>query len=231
MSRYRGVRTLRLMACVAVVSITSGYSMDIRKAPGPTATVQLIDVSTGHPVRDAVLRLVSDTGSRCMRAPCPTHTRIWKGNSDTAGFVQIPTSEIQSSTQIETESLTGDLIDDSEAASDTVWIAELLPLESTYADPPGPPRPLRLIDGTTSKAVADADASFELRRGGESRVLFKTRTNDFGYVFLPKDLPAGALENTWVVVSGYRTTHVDFAWAAHRIRLVRRQHQSQVLPQ
>lgn len=227
----RRVWTLSFLTCAAVLSITSGYSIDIRKAPGPTATVQLMDVSNGHPVRNAVVRLVSDNGIRCMHAPCPTHTRTWEGKSDTEGFVQIPTSEIQSSTQIETESLTGDLIDDSDAVSDTVWIAELLPLESTYADPPGPPRPLRLIDGTTSKAVVYADASFEMRRGSESRVLFKTRTNDFGYVFLPNDLPEGALENTWVVVTGYRATHVDFAWAAHRTRLVRRQRQSQVLPQ
>lgn len=231
MSRNRRVWAPGLMACAAVLAITCGYSMDIRKAPGPTVTVQLIDVSTGHPVRNAGLRLVSDNGIRCIRAPCPTNTRIWKGKSDTEGFVQIPTSEIQSSTQIETGSLTGDLIGDSEAASDTVWIAELLPLESTYTDPPGPPRPLRLIDGTTGKAVADADASFEVRRGGESQVLFKTRTNDFGYVFLPNDLPEAALEDTWVLVTGYRATHVDFAWAAHRIRLARRQHRSQVLPQ
>lgn len=227
----RRVWTLSFIAWAAVLSITSGYSMDIRKAPGPTATVQLIDVSTGQPVRNAVLRLVSDNGIRCARAPCLTNTRTWKGKSDAQGFVQIPTSEIQSSTQIEAETLTGDLIDDSEAASDTVWIAELLPLESTYADPPGPPRPLRLTDGTTGKAVANAEASFELRRGGESRVLFKTHTNDFGYVFLPNDLPQVALENTWVVVAGYRATHVNFAWAAHRTRLVRRQHQSQVSPQ
>lgn len=230
MRRARRIWTLSLVAYAAVLS-TGGYCMDIRTAPGPTATVQLIDVSTGHPVRNAALRLVSDNGIRCARAPCPTNTRIWKGRSDTAGFVQIPTREIQSSTQIETELLTGDLIEDSEAASDTVWIAALLPVNSSYAGPPGPPRPLRLIDGTTSRAVADADASFELRRTGETKVLFKARTNDFGYVFLPNDLPEGALQSTWVLVSGYRATHVDFAWAAHRTRLERRPHQSQALPQ
>lgn len=231
MSGGRGFPAMSLMVVAAILATNTGSALDILKAGGPTVTVQLIDVSTGHPVREETLRLVSDNGVRCMRAPCPTNTRSWEGRSDTQGFVHIPTSQIQVSTQIETESLTGDLIGDSEAASDTVWIAELLPRESTYPDPPGPPRPLRLIDGTTNKAVADADAYFELRSGGESRVLFKTRTNDFGYVFLPNDLPAGALESTWVVVSGYRATHVDFAWAGHRTRLLRRQRRSQVLPQ
>lgn len=223
------VWVITLVVGSADLVASTGTCADIRQAPGPEATVQLVDVSSGEPARNASVRLISDNGIRCMRAPCPTNTKIWKGNSDPQGFVRIPTSNLQSATQIETESLSGDLIGDSDPAGDAVWIAELLPLESTYMDPPGPPRPLKLIDATTGKAVAEAAASFELRRAGESQAVFKGRTNAFGYVFLPNDLPDGALQNTWVLVAGYRPTHVEFAWAAHRIRLARRANRSQVL--
>jgi len=222
---------LALLVCGAGLGVRPGDCADIRHAPGPAVTVQLMDVSTGQPARNAAVRVISDNGTRCMRAPCPTQTKIWKGTSDSQGRVRIPTDSVQTVTDIQTESLSGDLIEDSEAASEGTWVVELLPLDSTYADPPGRPRPLKLIDAATGKAVADAAASFELRRGGGSQDLFKIRTNAFGYVFLPNDLPDGALQNTWVIVAGYGATHVDFAWAAHRTRLARRPRRSQLLPQ
>lgn len=217
-----------MAVCGAGLLVTAGRCADIRSALGPMVTIQLVDASTGQPARNAAVRLTSDNGIRCMRAPCPTNTKSWKGASDPQGFLTIPTRYLQIATQIETESLSGDLIEDSEAANDAVWVAELLPRKSAYENPPGPPRPLKLIDATTGKAIADVPATFELRRAGETRPVFDTRTNALGYVFLPDDLPAEALQNTWVVVAGYRTTHVDFAWARHRMPLARQPNRSRV---
>jgi hypothetical protein len=221
-------RVIIMAVCGAGLFVTAGRCGDIRSAPGPTVTIQLVDASTGQPARNAAVRLTSDNGIRCARAPCPTNTKSWKGTSDPQGFLTIPTSYLQDSTQIETESLSSDLIEDTEAANDQVWVAELLPLPSAYEYPPGPPHPLKLIDAATGKAIADAPAAFELRRAGETRPVLDTRTNALGYVFLPDDLPAGALQNTWVIVAGYRTTHVDFAWARHRMPLARQLNRSRV---
>jgi hypothetical protein len=214
--------------CGAGLLATGARCADIRSAPGPAVTIQLVDASTAQPARNATVRLFSDNGIRCARAPCPTNGKFWKGTSDPQGFVTIPSSNLQFSTNIETDSLSGDVIEDSVAASDEIWVVELLPLAQDYEHPSGPPRPLKLVDAATGKAIADAPANFEMRRAGEMRSVFNTRSNALGYVFLPNDLPAGALQNTWVIVAGYRTTHVDFAWARHRTLLARQLNRARV---
>lgn len=212
----------------AALLATAGRCADIRSAPGPIVTVQLVDASTAQPVRNTAVRLFSDNGIRCARAPCPVNGKPWKGTSDPQGFVTLPTSLLQVSTNIETGTLSGDLIEDSVAANDGIWVTELLPLERDYEYPPGPPRALKLVDATTGKGIADAPANFEMRHSVDLQPLVKARTNTLGYVFLPNDLPAGAMQNTWVVVAGYCTTHVDFAWAMHRILLARQPNRTRV---
>src|SRR5664279_6605452 len=114
--------------CGAGLLATAGRCAGIRSAPGPTVTVQLIDASTTQPARNAAVRLFSDNGIRCARAPCPVNGKSWKSTSDPQGFVTLPTSLLQISTNIETETLSGDLIEDSVAANDGIWVTELLPL-------------------------------------------------------------------------------------------------------
>lgn len=228
MTRVGRACVMLMVMCGAALPATAGRCAGIRSAPGPTVTVQLVDASTAQPARNAAVRLFSDNGIRCARAPCPVNGKSWNGASDPQGFVTIPTSLLQISTNIETETLSGDLIGDSIAANDGIWITELLPLNRDYAYPPGPPRALKLVDATTGKGIADAPANFEMRHSGDVQPIIKTRTNTLGYVFLPNALPTGALQNTWVVVAGYRTTHVDFAWAMHRILLARQLNRTRV---
>src|SRR5947207_2159463 len=61
--------------CAAGLLATDGKCADIRSAPGTTVTIELVDASTGRPARNAAVRLTSDNGIRCMRAPCPTNTK------------------------------------------------------------------------------------------------------------------------------------------------------------
>src|SRR5258707_417385 len=122
MSSDHRVWVMALAVCGAGLFVTTGRCVDIRQARGPVATVQLVDVSTGEPARNATGRLNRDNGIRCLRAPCPTNTKSWKATSDPQGFVRIPTGFLQSATQIENESLSGDLIEDSEAVGDDIWI-------------------------------------------------------------------------------------------------------------
>lgn len=191
--------------------------------------VQIVDASTGQPARRTTVRVTSDNGIRCRRAPCPTNARVWKGISDPQGFVAIPAGILQTTVHVDTDALTGDLIADSAPTKDQTWVVELLPQPSTYTSPPGAPRPLKLIDASTGIGIADSRAHFELRRSDSTQPVFETRSNALGYVFLPFDLPAGALQNTWVLVAGYVATHVDFAGAQHRIALARRSPRSPVV--
>jgi hypothetical protein len=226
------IRPVLLLVCGLTSAMVGGRgpatvaaaATTIREASGPTVTLRLVDASTAEPASNTPLTLLSDNGIRCARAPCPTNGRAWKGTADARGLVDVPTNMIQASTELRTATLAGDLVDDATPADDGTWTVELLPLPSTYETPPGPPRPLKLVDALSTRAIADAPVRFELRRSGANSRLADTRSNTLGYVFLPADLPGGALDHTWVVVAGYQAAHVDFAWARHRLLLTPRLH-------
>ncbi len=222
-------RMASVVACFAGIVTGSAYCAEptlgamrsIREAVGPSVTLQLLDASTGQPARDAAVRLIGDDGIRCIRAPCPTSTKIWNATTDPQGYLSIPTALIRPSTRVYASSLAGNLIDDADPGDHRTWVVELLPLPSTYATPPGPPRALKLIDADTGRGIGDRTANFEIRRAGQTLPLLVATTNELGYAFLPSDLPPGGLENIWVSVAGYRTTHVDFAGSRHRVSLSR----------
>ena len=56
-----------------------------------------VAVTTGEraqPVKNAKVKLFSDNGVRCVRAPCPTNGREWQGATDAKGVVVIPGSMV-----------------------------------------------------------------------------------------------------------------------------------------
>jgi len=62
--------------------------------------LELIDARTGKPIAGAGVRIWSDNGIRCSRAPCPTNGKEWKGKSNAAGVVKLPDGFIQLATNV-----------------------------------------------------------------------------------------------------------------------------------
>ena len=44
--------------------------------------VRLLDAATAKPIANTDVELWSDNGIRCIKAPCPTDGKQWKGTSD-----------------------------------------------------------------------------------------------------------------------------------------------------
>ena len=53
-------------------------------------TVKLVDKKTRKPLRNVNVRIYSDNGIRCVKAPCPTNGFSWSGRTDAKGVVRIP---------------------------------------------------------------------------------------------------------------------------------------------
>jgi hypothetical protein len=116
-----------------------------------------------------------------------------------------------------TPSYEGDLIGDSAPAEGGEWTAELFPRD------PGdsPPRPIKLIDGGSGRAIADLPVRLEFNTKEGSPDSVTTTTNALGYVLVPFRVVLTAPEQTWVMVPGYRKTRLDFAWARRKTKLDR----------
>jgi len=179
--------------------------------------VRLLDAFSGHAIANADVELWSDNGVRCIQAPCPTNMRQWTGRTDAAGDVVFPTRILQPVTTIKAPSSEGDLIGDSEPGDSGRWVAELFARDTTGS----PARPIKLIDSRSHKAISNLPVRLEYRTDGGRWDSFRTMTNPLGYVFVPFEVVARAAEQTWVVVPGYRRTHLDFTWARHRTMLQR----------
>jgi hypothetical protein len=189
----------------------------ILHAKGETVRVRLLDASSGRPIANADVELSSDNGIRCVQAPCPTNGKEWRGRSDAAGQVMIPTSTLQAVTSITTPGHHGDLIEDSEPADSGGWVAELFPRDYAESDT----HPVKLIDSRSNKAIVDAPVLVEFRTNAGKLDSLRTATNALGYIFVPFRVVALAAEHTWVVVPGYRRAGLDFAWARRKTKLER----------
>jgi hypothetical protein len=206
-----------LMLIGTIVSTACGESSgqgapSILDVKADAVRVRLLDASTGRPIANADVKLRSDNGVRCIQPPCPTNVRQWTGRTDAAGGVIVPTRILQPVTTINASRYEGDLISDSEPGDSGRWEAELFARDTTGSSA----RPIKLIDSRSHKAISNLPVRVEFRTDGGRRESFRAMTNPRGYVFVPFEIVARAGEQIWVVIPGYRRTHLDFAWARHR---------------
>ena len=103
-----------------------------------TLRLRLIDAESGQPLQNAEVEVYSDNGTRCVRAPCPTDGRTWRGHSDHRGIVAFPASELAAVNHIRTA--THEFFDLARARRD--------PTTGTWV--------VRLLTGTTGVPVAMA---------------------------------------------------------------------------
>jgi hypothetical protein len=189
----------------------------ILQAKGDSVRVRLLDAVSSGPIANAAVELWSDNSVRCVQAPCPTNGQEWAGRSNAAGQVVVPTSAVQAVTSVRTPGHEGDLIGDSEPADGGGWTVELFPRDSSESAP----HPIKMIDGPSGRAIANAPVRIEFRTDAGRWDSVKTTTNALGYVFVPFRVVVAAAEQTWVVVPGYQRAQLDFAWARRKTKLDR----------
>ena len=94
-----------VILCLGIVHFASAAPdsrSGILEVKGETVRVRLLDAFSGESISDSDVEVHSDSGVRCIQAPCPTNAKQWQGKSDANGYVAIPTSVVQRSTTIST---------------------------------------------------------------------------------------------------------------------------------
>jgi hypothetical protein len=128
----------------------------------------------------------------------------------------IPRRALQSQTRIETAGHSADLIADCQPDSAGGWVVELIPEDTSEFGS----RAIKLIDARTNLAIGNAPVRLDFHQLDGMRDSRTMRTSALGYVFVPFGIVAGAAEDMWVVVPGYRRTRLDFAWQRRKTRLI-----------
>jgi hypothetical protein len=188
----------------------SDESASILHASGESVHVRLLDATTTKPIANTNVEVQSDNGIRCIRAPCPTDGKEWKGSSDSNGRVTIPRSALNTTANIKTAGYDGDLVGDATSDAKGEWSVELF--SDACADLCA--HPIKLRDARSHEPIANALVLIEIRSTTAHDVASAT-SNALGYVFVPFVIMAKGTEDSWVIVDGYRDAKIDFA-ASHR---------------
>jgi hypothetical protein len=186
----------------------------ILKAPGDSIHLRLLDAATAKPLANAEVEMWSDNGIRCIKAPCPTDGKQWKGTSDAAGGVTLPKSALNTTANIKSAAYTGDLIGDATSDGKGAWNVEMFSDEC----PDLCPHPIKLLDARTHEPIANKSVLIEIR-GATAHDVASVTSNALGYVLVPFIIVAKGADSSWVVVEGYRDARIDFAAARRKLSL------------
>ena len=206
---------LRQVAGVVAVCALAGWlraqgsnGPSIRDAKEKELRVRLLDARTTRPIAGTGVTLFSDNGIRCEQAPCPTNGKEWKGRTDAAGYVTIPRTAIQFVTSISTPTHSGDLIEDARRAASGGWVLELIPTDSTQDLPP---IPLKLIDATSRRALANTTVRIDFPTDDGRSDHVEMRTNSLGYLlidFTPSNARLFS-DSSRLTVAGFKPVHFE----------------------
>lgn len=167
-----------------------------------TISMQLLDADTARPIRDTAVDIHSDNGIRCVRAPCPTESRDWQGQTDADGWVHIPSAVFNQVTHLQAEGYGArNLMREAVLVEAGIWKVSL--------DPQGRldnhERPLRLFDTRDRQPLSGIDIwiteSRTCRPPDCRHYSFHGTTNDLGYVYYPL---SAITKNSWIHARGYQ---------------------------
>jgi hypothetical protein len=192
----------------------SDESASILHASGESVDVRLLDAATAKPIANTAVEVQSDNGIRCIKAPCPTDEKQWNGTSDADGRVTIPRSALNTTANIKTAGYDGDLVGDATSDAKGVWSVDLFSDGCANLCP----HPLKLHDARSHEPIANALVLIEIRSATTHDVASAT-SNALGYVFVPFVIMAKGMDDSWVIVEGYRDAKIDFAAARRKIML------------
>jgi hypothetical protein len=180
---------------------------------GDTMRVQLVDGMTARPIAGAKVKLHSDNGVRCIKAPCPTNEKQWTGVSDGNGRIAIPRSVLDVNSNLTSGVYQGDLVAGAWPGSNGESTLEL------FADTADVPlHPLKLVDARMHRVIANTPVRIESSEGVDGASLTST-TNLLGYVLLPADFGENETASSWIIAPGYRKTRVVAPWALRSVLL------------
>jgi hypothetical protein len=218
------VRTLCWALCALSFAACAGAQQPSDTPPtilavkGDSVHVTLLDATTARPLARAEMELYSDNGIRCIKAPCPTDGKNWKGTTDASGVLTFPRSYLNVTANLKSATYNGDLVADATPDANGGWTMELFPEET---GDPGP-HPLKLIDARSHKVVANATVRIEIRGASGRRDSVSATSNALGYVFVPFAVVAKGADSSWLVAPGYKEAHIDYAWMRRKMYLTPR---------
>jgi hypothetical protein len=142
MNRRRNAKALQL-AAVSLVALSSYQSLaacvpaaparpaiqSVEQATKPDLKLLLLDKRTRKPIMRTAVKIYSDNGIRCIKAPGPTNGIEWKGKTDARGYVVVPGQIRQNSMAITAVGYSrgGELTTDSTKRSKDYWVIALKP--------------------------------------------------------------------------------------------------------
>ena len=217
----RLIRTTSIVAACALAVAACARAQkgskdpdSILKSPGDSVHVRLLDAGTAKPIANTEVVLFSDNGIRCIKAPCPTDGKQWKGTSDADGRVTFPKSALNTTANIKTAAYDGDLVNDATPDSKGGWNIEMFSDQCADLCP----HPIKLLDARTREPIANKSVLIEIR-GTDAHDVASVTSNSLGYVLVPFVIVAKGAESSWIVVEGYRDGKIDFAAARRKLKL------------
>jgi hypothetical protein len=205
---------LRILATAVAISASTGCGTSrdsILFAGDSSHRIRLLDAHTGQPISNLEIRLLSEHGSGCSKAPCRIDSVTWTGRSDADGRIEIPKSAIGAQATAATDSHEPDLLDNATHEGGGDWVLELTARDSSGDDP----YPLKLLNEESRKPLASTPVSLKFAdtHNGEHEVALTT--NALGYVFIPSQIAAMGRHGS-VKVKHYDLAFIDFG-ARHNI--------------
>jgi hypothetical protein len=104
-----------------------GSPPDILHVTGEHVRLRLVKARSGAPIANADVTLDSDTGVRCIRAPCPSRSADWTGRSDGRGEVEVPTRVLHASTVVSAPGASATLVERAARDAHGTWTVALDP--------------------------------------------------------------------------------------------------------
>ena len=186
----------------------------ILKGAGDSVHVRLLDAVTAKALANADVELWSDNGIRCVKAPCPTDGKQWKGTSDASGRVTIPKASLNTTANIKPGHSTATSLamrrTTRRVAGTSICFSEECPDLC--------PHPIKLLDARTHDPIVNRSVLIEIR-GATVHNVASVTSNALGYVMVPFIIVAKGADSSWVVVEGYRDAKLDFAATRRKLRL------------
>jgi hypothetical protein len=175
--------------------------------PAAAVDIRLVDARTGKAIADAEVRVSSDNGIRCIRAPCPTGFKEWNGRSDSSGTLSVPDTAFNADTRFQVQGYEPTASLPREAAKASNWQVELDPKDSNMEGGMRIDR-VKLIDKTTGKPLSNVSFWVASSRNCRSRtctdVVLSGATNTLGNAFVPLARIPNLEQRMWIGVEGHQ---------------------------
>lgn len=120
---------LLLAGSLSTISACASSTRSAHKPHRQSIGVTVLDSASGKPIAATEVRIHSDNGVRCIKAPCPTNAMDWNGFTDAEGMFKLPKKIVQQSTTITAagHSAGKDLGRDASKPKPDEWVIELDP--------------------------------------------------------------------------------------------------------